>query len=484
MINEVIDFGLRNLMTVGPKIISDFEVWGSKNPVIYMDDIRRKYRKRLRESTTDIKSLLQVLCGKWGQCDQIVKLTILYYANPWKNMETPLSGYAKMVSEMVSRVDKCKMEHGTMVGIHAAQSLSEKLQQATLNSFHSSGNKKAAQVGLKRLKEVLDVTKVPLQVTLGPITGLTDLSKMVSKTFGEFVTNVATENSTVVFTLSEPVDWTRGFPSSIIKHTTWDPIKNTLTVDNLGDDQKKIQGRVTSLESAVVCGVKFVNDYDEDTLYLERRKLPNGYDTMNEIFEIYPEVDFTKFKSNDFHFVETTFGIEAARRYLLDEIVMVLQKEGIGISMRHLNLLVDNMCQSGTVNANRYSSVALEESIILKSTFQQATTTFAQAAINGVVDNMQDVSSQIMLGKTPKVGVSYAHLVCKPVEQQLDEERMKNKPKDIKYFEDDDNYSECPPSPEYIPVSPASDADFMEQNNNSPEWVPNETSFVDMDMCI
>lgn len=62
------------------------------------------------------------------------------------------------------------------------------------------------------------------------------------------------------------------------------------------------------------------------------------------------------------------------------------------------------MTYQGDLDANRYGSISMDENVILKASFQQASETFAAAAARGVVDPLRDVSSQLMMGKLPSVG--------------------------------------------------------------------------------
>ena len=69
--------------------------------------------------------------------------------------------FNKMLDYMVTQIEFRSIPNGDMVGIVAAQSISERFTQTTLNSFHIAGTKReAAQMGIKRVVELLDVLKL------------------------------------------------------------------------------------------------------------------------------------------------------------------------------------------------------------------------------------------------------------------------------------------------------------------------------------
>ena len=455
-----VELNLDFLVEHGGAIREEFHAFGKDNPVVYMEDIVRRYRSRVAVHPCEPRDYYEVLVGMWTpRLTPVQRLTLLYYANV-PSCKLPLGDFASMVRDMVGRIEQCKVAHGTMIGVQAAQSLSEKLQQATLNSFHSSGNKKAAQVGLKRLREVLDVTKVPSCITVGPVDiGDVDPTRFTHRNLADFCVSHSIDDTkfTVAFVMKGEFRYpehVENVPNAISKRLVYDQGSRTLLYDappgTTEENANVIRGTILGTHCA---GVRGVVEYEDGILYMGNRTIPRDHSTLSEIVSVCPTADLTRFRSNNFEFIEATLGIEAARRYLLDEIKDVLGREGIVIGMRHLNLLVDNMCYTGTVNANRYSSLVLDESVVLKSTFQQATTTFAQAAQANSVDHLKDVSSQILLGKTPQIGVACVPLVL-PVQE---------KPQEVS------PPSRAPPSPSYVPPSPS--------------YVPSSPSYVPSSPC-
>jgi hypothetical protein len=64
-----------------------------------------------------------------------------------------------LVSKIIQRIHRSRIEAGTMPGTIAAQSLSQPITQMTLNTFHSAGKgNKTITHGVPRLREILDGT--------------------------------------------------------------------------------------------------------------------------------------------------------------------------------------------------------------------------------------------------------------------------------------------------------------------------------------
>ena len=68
----------------------------------------------------------------------------------------------ELKAEIMQAFHRSRIQPGEMVGCLAASSIGEQFTQSSLNSFHSSGLRKANLTGgLKRIEELLNVTKKP-----------------------------------------------------------------------------------------------------------------------------------------------------------------------------------------------------------------------------------------------------------------------------------------------------------------------------------
>jgi len=168
-------------------------------------------------------------------------------------------------------------------------------------------------------------------------------------------------------------------------------------------------------------------------------------------------VDFLKLYSNDIYYIQSTLGIAAAETFITMELKRTLASEGININERHLNLITANMTVSGHIKPNKFGGVDMDESVFLKATFQESTTTFSKAAAEGTVDELIGVSSQILLGVKPTVGLGTVSLTYPDVGPVV--ERVVERVDDPPYcpspeYTSVDSPCYQPTSPCYQPTSP------------------------------
>ena len=66
-------------------------------------------------------------------------------------------------------------------------------------------------------------------------------------------------------------------------------------------------------------------------------------------------IDATRSFSNDLYEIQKHFGIEAARQAVINEIIKVIESQGLNVDLRHFMLVADAMCMSGQLlGINRY----------------------------------------------------------------------------------------------------------------------------------
>lgn len=482
--------------------------WAKERPVVYLEHVSRRYRKRMRdvhESITGARPYYDILREEWAGRTHVEKCTLLLYSQPSSTDLSP-GAFREMVGAMILHFEKVKVEPGTMVGIQAAQSVGESMTQASLNTFHLAGAKRSMTTGITRLKELLNCTsQVPVPYFSGigsadnpralveirlrnVINGLPiiwDLVKNQEVPFGVRSGGAAVPKKgepcrwQIRFTLKDPKWWSK----IVLSRSFPNIVKDVLRCDN-GVDVYTAFPRSTELMTALkrlstmldyhVQGIPGCNDVDGDNAFLHRyHATPN----LMDIWDVCPELDLTKIKTNIISFIQSNFGIEAVRTYMVKEITRVLSDEGIHINQRHIMLIVDNMTYNGAPQANLYSAINLSENAILKATFQQHSETFATAAARGVQDNLVDVSSQVLIGKLAGVGAhSGASTVVVPTYPEVGPVVEK---------EADAAPSPNCPSPEYAPLSPSStprchtsspayypSTPIYETGANSPEYYP------------
>jgi len=144
-----------------------------------------------------------------------------------------------------------------------------------------------------------------------------------------------------------------------------------------------------------------------------------NYDYVNEL----------KTVSNDVNVIYNLMGIEAARNHLIGEMVEVFDEY---INMRHINLLCEVMTRRGIlVSVDRHGINSGDTGPLAKCSFEDTTDQLIKAGIFGERDNLQGVSSNIMMGQIIPAGTGMCDVL-------LDEEKLMSELAAVE--EDDENY--------------------------------------------
>ena len=152
----------------------------------------------------------------------------------------------------------------------------------------------------------------------------------------------------------------------------------------------------------------------------------NLYEIFNSKY-----VNYVNTTSNDIIEIYECLGIEAARNILIEEISSVCDDAGEYINSRHIELLVDVMTNKGYLTPINNQGVNKGAAgPLAKSTFENTTTQFIRAGIYGEKDNLNGVSSNIMMGQSIKAGTGFTELL-------LDEDKLIDSLMQIDYEQND-----------------------------------------------
>tara|TARA_B110000208_G_C11551813_1_gene351983 strand:- start:71 stop:739 length:669 start_codon:yes stop_codon:yes gene_type:complete len=150
-----------------------------------------------------------------------------------------------------------------------------------------------------------------------------------------------------------------------------------------------------------------VTYYDEETNnYIKKPEwvIDTTGSNLLEIFN-HPAVDTFKTFSNDIHEVLNVFGIEAARALIINEIHDIFEQSSSNVNFRHLALLADVMTNKGYImSIDRHGINKSNRGPLAKCSFEETPDIILKAALFAEVDNINGVSSNIMLGQEPKIG--------------------------------------------------------------------------------
>lgn len=126
---------------------------------------------------------------------------------------------------------------------------------------------------------------------------------------------------------------------------------------------------------------------------------------MSKLLDL-PFIDATTIYSTDPFENVNTFGIEAGRYSLFDEIVKVLSFDGADIDFRYIDLICDAMCCDGKI-----VSIVNSPGIITNALFEKEIKKLTSHSINKNVDLCNSVEACVFLGKLCKIGTGFVDIL-------------------------------------------------------------------------
>jgi DNA-directed RNA polymerase subunit A' len=353
-------------------------------------------------------------------------------------------GDGKDVSKLHLKDDK--VSPGEAVGVVTAQSFGEASTQMVLNVFHHAGvAQMQVTLGLPRLIEILDARKLPstpmMRVYLDKSSNnekdakviaekikevkLGELASEVNLDFGNKKIIVELDNKSLrnahvgAQTVADRLNEKKKLKVNLNGNSV------TISVPDLGF--KEMYKLKTKLMDSVVAGIKgipqvVISKDDRDFVIL------TSGSNLKEIMEM-KGVNVDKVFSNDIHDVKNVLGIEAARQTIVDEIKNVIETQGLDINERHLSLVADAMCSSGTVKGvTRMGIITDKASILARATFETPDKQFVNATITGANDELNSVIENILLNQPIPVGTGLPGLLVKvtgPLTTEVKSEKKK-----------------------------------------------------------
>lgn len=163
------------------------------------------------------------------------------------------------------------------------------------------------------------------------------------------------------------------------------------------------------LEEKNICGISGIKEIflikEKNEWIVETNSVINK--SSNKLYNNYlkllshPNVDYTKTISNNVWDIYEIFDIEAARQFLIEEFMSIMD----GINICHAMLLVDRMTYNGTISSiTRYTLKKDEAGPFSKASFEESLENFTTAAAEGDKEPTEGVSASIICGKRISVG--------------------------------------------------------------------------------
>ena len=358
----------------------------------------------------------------------------------------------KLLKEKVELLDKTKKEKeeilklaekryenmlydsGEAIGVVAAQSVSEPATQTTLKSYHRESSGLNIIQGLPRVIEILDARKSPetptMKIYLLPEQNNKNSAKKIASNIKETkLMHLMVEDSLDLANMCIEINMDAEKMKNLDIKTD-DLIKNIkkkvrnievkmsddhtmiveskkagTTVQDLQRTRTKVRdSHAKGIPDIDFCIIEKVNDdWVLQTLGSNLRKITKieGVDpsrvSTNNIFEVYE-----------------TFGIEAARQAIINEILNTLRAQGVDTDIRHLLLIADAMTSKGEIKPiGRYGLSGAKSSVLARSNFEETVKHLVDASIIGEKDELKGIVENIIIGKTAKVASGLVELKMK-----------------------------------------------------------------------
>lgn len=140
------------------------------------------------------------------------------------------------------------------------------------------------------------------------------------------------------------------------------------------------------------------------------------------------DIDTSRLVSNDPNEMFQVFGIETARNFLINELIITLSMDKSYIDPRHIILLVDFQTYLGVLTPATYSGVQRQPiGALSKATFEKPLDIFKKKAPFGQIEEVKSVSAAVALGCPVPLGTGKIK-----VEEDIENMRAKKALQEIK----------------------------------------------------
>ena len=344
----------------------------------------------------------------------------------------------KVMDAVYHEYKNALVQSGESVGMIAAESIGEPGTQMTLNTFHFAGVAEMnITLGLPRIIEILDGRKEldnPMMeiylkkpyATGRKIEELRQLALHIKETklkdiAEEFTISIAD------FTIEAKLNKDKMKEIELTNNKVIDAISKQLKGYNIKDNKDSILLKSRSkedslneayktkekLKDVVISGMKGILQ----VLPVKREDefvIITAGSNLADVLQL-EEVDAYRTTTNSIFEIGQVLGIEAARQAIINEIFKVIESQGLNVDVRHIMLVADTMCISGTVKGiTRYGVVSEKASVLARASFETPIKHIINAALVGEVDKLDSVVENVMINQSVPIGTGLPSLAVKP----------------------------------------------------------------------
>lgn len=335
----------------------------------------------------------------------------------------------KLIEVVEKEYINCVFEPGEAFGIIAAQSISEPATQMTMRTYHFAGSAgMQITLGLPRLIELFDARKEPttpmMTIFLKKEYNNQKNSERIANEIKEkklraFVETVSLDLTNKIIKIKLNQDTQKKHDEIIeilrTKFKKYKIIKRHSVVDVSFEqdleikEMQKIKKKVLDVKISGIPKVTNAIVFNEEKDWVIRT-LGSNFSKLADI----KEVDFSRSFTNNIYEVASTLGIEAARTVLLNEIISILDQQGLNIDKRHLTLITDIMTFIGSIEAvGRYGVAGTKASILTRAGFEETAKHLVRASVRNEVDNFNGLFENVMVNQQTPVGTGIFDLIVR-----------------------------------------------------------------------
>ncbi len=318
------------------------------------------------------------------------------------------------------------VETSEPVGTVAAQSIGEPGTQMTLRTFHYAGVEEfSVTQGLPRLIEIVDARRFPStpQMTIyleKPYNESEDKAINVHNRIEQIRIEQITHdvdldfvNWNIVINLIPEICEKKGIeindiPEILKRYKKKGTIKRegtSIIIDPGIEDLQSLQKLREKILKKVVKGIRGVKRglltlSDDGKEWIIKTEGTN----MQSVIQI-EGVDVTRTVSNHIHEVEKLYGVEAARQMIILEAQKVLEQQGLDVDLRHLLILSDLMCYSGSIQSiGRHGISGSKSSVFARAAFEVTVNQLLDAGLYGEEERLLGIPENVIVGQISPIG--------------------------------------------------------------------------------
>ncbi|MFX1364193.1 MAG: DNA-directed RNA polymerase subunit A'' [Promethearchaeota archaeon] len=318
------------------------------------------------------------------------------------------------------------VETSEPVGTVAAQSIGEPGTQMTLRTFHYAGVEEfSVTQGLPRLIEIVDARRFPStpQMTIylenpyneSEVKAIEVHNRIEQIRIQQITHDVDLDfvNWNIVINLIPEICKKKGIeideiPDILKRYKKKGTIKregNSIIIDPGIEDLQSLQKLREKILKKVVKGIRGVKrglltPSDNGKEWIIKTEGTN----MQGVIQI-EGVDVTRTTSNHIHEIEKLYGVEAARQMIIIESQKVLEQQGLDVDLRHLLILADLMCYSGSIQSiGRHGISGSKSSVFARAAFEVTVNQLLDAGLYGEEERLLGIPENVIVGQISPIG--------------------------------------------------------------------------------